>query len=116
MLAAPLFQTIRDEGAWRFPYARLHRHAWTDAVIGAASLGFTGITFLLAWLIASLFDVIGIDAIKELLQKDWFGRMLAGFAFGSAVGLLRERDALLATLQKLAMVALSVLAPILAIA
>jgi len=116
LIAAPLFQTIRDEGAWRFPYARLHRHAWTDAVIGAASLGFTGITFLLAWLIASLFDVIGIDAIKELLQKDWFGWMLAGFAFGSAVGLLRERDALLATLQKLAMVALSVLAPILAIA
>ena len=26
LVAAPLFQTIRDEGAWRFPYARLHRH------------------------------------------------------------------------------------------
>jgi hypothetical protein len=55
LIAAPLFQTIRDEGGWRFPYARLHRHAWTDAVIGAASLAFTGITFLLAWLIAVLF-------------------------------------------------------------
>ena len=84
LIAAPLFQTIRDEGAWRFPYARLHRHAWTDAVIGAASLFFTGITFLLAWLIASLFDVIGIDAIKDLLQEEWFGWMLAGFAFGGA--------------------------------
>ena len=58
LIAAPLFQTIRDEGAWRFPYARLHRHAWTDAVIGAASLAFTGITFMLAWLIASLFGVM----------------------------------------------------------
>ena len=116
LIAAPLFQTIRDEGAWRFPYARLHRHAWTDAVIGAASLGFTGVTFLLAWLIASLFDVIGIDAIKDLLQEEWFGWMLAGLAFGGAVGILRERDALLATLQKLAMVALAVLAPILAVA
>jgi hypothetical protein len=116
LIAAPLFQTIRDEGAWRFPYARLHRHAWTDAVIGAASLAFTGITFLLAWLIASLFDVIGIDAIKELLQEEWFGWMLAGFAFGGALGLLRERDALVATLQKLVMVVLSVLAPVLAVA
>jgi hypothetical protein len=116
LIAAPLFQTVRDEGAWRFPYARLHRHAWTDAVIGAASLGFTGVTFLLAWLIASLFDVIGIDAIKDLLQEEWFGWMLAGFAFGSAVGLLRERDALVATLQKLAMIVLSVLAPVLAVA
>jgi hypothetical protein len=116
LIAAPLFQTVRDEGAWRFPYARLHRHAWTDAVIGAASLVFTGVTFLLAWLIATLFDVIGIDAIKDLLQEEWFGWMLAGFAFGGALGLLRERDALVATLQKLVMVVLSVLAPVLAVA
>ncbi len=37
LLAEPLFQTVRDEGGWRFPYPRLHRHAWTDAVIGAAT-------------------------------------------------------------------------------
>ena len=116
LTAAPLFQTLRDEGAWRFPYARLHRHAWTDAVLGAAGLVFTGITFLLAWLIASLFDVIGIEAIKDLLQEEWFGWMLAGFAFGGALGLLRERDALVATLQKLVMVVLAVLAPVLAVA
>jgi hypothetical protein len=116
LVAAPLFQTVRDEGAWRFPYARLHRHAWTDAVIGAASLVFTGITFLLAWLIAGLFDVIGIEAIKDLLKEEWFSWMLAGLAFGGALGLLRERDALVATLQKLVMVVLSVLAPVLAVA
>jgi hypothetical protein len=116
LIAAPLFQTIRDEGAWRFPYARLHRHAWTDAVIGAASLAFTGITFLLAWLIASLFDVIGIDAIKELLKEEWFGWMLAGLAFGGAIGLLRERDGLAGALQRLVTVVLAVLAPVLAVA
>jgi hypothetical protein len=116
LIAAPLFQTVRDEGAWRFPYARLHRHAWTDAVIGAASLAFTGVTFLLAWLIASLFDVIGIEAIKDLLKEDWFNWMLAGLAFGGALGILRERDALVATLQKLVMVVFAVLAPVLAIA
>jgi len=116
LLAAPLFQTLRDEGAWRFPYARLHRHAWTDAVIGAAALGFVGVTFLLAWLIAGLFDLIGIDLVKDLLKESWFGWMLAGFAFGAAVGLLRERDALLATLQRLVMVVLGVLAPVLAAA
>ena len=116
LLAAPLFQTVRDECAWRFPYARLHRHAWTDAVIGAASLGFVGVTFLLAWLIAGLFDLIGIDLVKDLLGESWFGWMLAGFAFGAAVGLLRQRDALVATLQRLVMVVLGVLAPVLAAA
>ena len=116
LLAAPLFQTVRDEGAWRFPYARLHGHAWTDAVIGAASLAFVGITFLLAWLIAGLFDLIGIDVVKKLLREEWFGWMLAGFAFGASVGLLRERDALVGTLQRLVMVVLGVLAPVLAVA
>ncbi len=116
LLAAPLFQTMRDEGAWRFPYAKLHGHAWTDAVIGAAAIAFIGVTFLLAWLIAGLFDLIGIDVVKKLLQKDWFEWMLAGFAFGSTVGLLRERDGLVATLQRLVMVVLGVLAPVLAAA
>lgn len=114
LLAAPLFQTMRDEGARRFPYPRLHAHAWTDAVIGAASLAFVGITFLLAWLIAGLFDVIGIEVVKDLLEESWFGWMLAGFAFGASVGLLRERDALVGTLQRLVMVVLGVLAPVLA--
>ena len=116
LIAAPLFQTVRDEGTWRFPYERLHGHAWMDAVIGAASLFFTGVSFLLAWLIAGLFDLIGIDLLKDLLQDEWFGWMLAGFAFGAAVGMLRERDALLTTLQRLVMVVFSVLAPVLAVA
>ena len=116
LLAAPLFQTMRDEGARTLPYRRLHGHAWTDAVIGAASLVFVGISFALAWLIAGLFNLIGIKAIEKLLKEDWFGWMLAGFAFGAAVGLLRERDALVETLQRLVMVVLSVLAPVLAVA
>lgn len=116
LIAAPLFQTVRDEGAWRFPYARLHSHVWTDAVIGAASLAFTGVAFLLAFLISQLFELIGIKFFKDLLNEDWFSLMLAGFAFGAALGLLRERDALVATLQKLVLVIFSVLAPVLAFA
>jgi Domain of unknown function (DUF4153) len=116
LIAAPLFQTVRDEGAWRFPYARLHGHVWTDAVIGAASLAFTGVSFLLAFLIAQLFDLIGIKFFTELMREGWFSAMLAGFAFGGALGLLRERDALAATLLRLVLVIFSVLAPVLAMA
>jgi hypothetical protein len=116
MLAAPLFQTVRDEGRWSLPYHRLHGHAWSDAVIGAASLAFTGIAFLFAVLIAGLFDLIGIEQVRSLLQKQWFDLVFAGFAFGAAVGLLRERDRLLPMLQRLARIVLSVLAPPLAIA
>ena len=116
LIAAPLFQTIRDEAKRSLPYERLHGHAWADAVIGAASLVFTGITFLLSWLIAGLFDLIGIEAIKHLLQKEWFAWMLAGAAFGASVGLLRERDRLLPVLQRVLRIVLAVLAPPLAVA
>ena len=116
LLAAPLFQTLRDEGGWHFPYARLHGHAWADAVIGAAALAFVGVAFLLALLISGLFQLIGIKFFWTLLNAGWFDWSLGGFAFGSAVGLLRERDALVATLQRLVMVVLSVLAPVLAAA
>lgn len=116
LVAAPLFQAARDEGAWRFPPPLVFGHVWADAVIGAAALAFVGVTFLLALLIAGLFDLIGIDLLKQLLDEGWFGWSLAGFAFGAGVGILRERDALVATMQRLVLVILSVLAPVLAAA
>lgn len=123
VVAAPLFQTWRDHAVgardwrwWRLPYDRLHLHAWTDAVIGAAAGAFVGISMGLAFLIAGMFNLIGIDALRELLEEGWFVMGLAGAAFGGAVGLLRERDRLVGTLQRLVMVVLGVLAPVLAAA
>lgn len=123
LVATPLFQTRRDVASdwrfwklWQMPYERLHSHAWTDAVIGAASLAFVGITFLLIVLIGQMFKLIGINLIQDLLNDEWFGWLLAGAAFGGAVGLLRERDKLVSTLQRLVMIVLAVLAPVLAVA
>lgn len=123
LVATPLFQTRRDVAPdwrfwklWQMPYDRLHDHAWTDAVIGAAALAFVGVAFLLTVLIGEMFHLIGIELIRDLLRDEWFGWMLAGAAFGGAVGLLRERDRLVATLQKLVMIVLAVLAPVLAAA
>ncbi|MBY4636468.1 DUF4153 domain-containing protein [Sphingopyxis sp. XHP0097] len=123
LVATPLFQTRRDVAPdwrfwklWQMPYARLHSHAWADAVLGAASLAFVGVTFLLTVLIGQMFKLIGINLIFDLLNDEWFGWMLAGAAFGGAVGVLRERDRLVATLQRLVMIVLAVLAPVLAAA
>lgn len=113
-VASPLFQTLRDEGRKVLPYPRVHRYAWTDAIIGGASLAFTGLTFLLGFLLGALFDAIGIPVLKDLLQEGWFAWMLAGAAFGSASAVLREKDPLLGTLQRLVMLVFSVLAPVLA--
>lgn len=123
LIATPFFQTRRDVAddgrywkLWRLPYARLHNHAWTDAVIGAAGVAFAGITLLLALLIGGMFNVIGIKFISNLMEEGWFIVPLAGAGFGGAVGLLRERDRLVSVMQRLVMVTLSVLAPVLAAA
>ena len=115
-IAGPLFQVIRDLGRPELTYAPLHRYVWDDAIIGAASFAFTGLTFLLAFLLAQLFDAIGIDVLKDLLGEGWFMWMLAGTAFGAASAILRERAPLLATLQRLVTVVISVLAPVFAVA
>ena len=113
-IAAPLFQVVRDEGRLALPYPALHRYVWTDAIIGAASLAFTGLTFLMIFLLAQLFDAIGIPVFRQMLEKGWFVWMLAGAAFGAASAILRERAPLLGTLQRLVTLVASILAPILA--
>lgn len=115
-IAGPLFQVVRDRGRPELPYAPLHRYVWDDAIIGAASFAFTGLTFLLAFLLAQLFEAIGIDLLSDLLDEGWFDWMLAGTAFGAASAILRERAPLLATLQRLVTVIISVLAPVFAVA
>ncbi len=120
-IAAPFFQAWREVGGgrrwpWRLPYAALHTHAWTNGVIGGAALAFVALSWLLSWLVAMMFDLIGIDALERLLGEGWFALALTGAAFGAAVGLLRERDRVVAAMQRLVTVVLGVLAPLLAAA
>ncbi|QPQ55538.1 DUF4153 domain-containing protein [Allosphingosinicella flava] len=114
VIAAPLFQTIRDEGEARLPYPSVHVHAWTNIVLWVLACGFSLLVFLMMWLVAALFDLIGIDFVKYLMRQDWFMWMLAGSAFGGVMGLLRDRDQVLFVVQRVAMTILAVLAPILA--
>jgi len=115
-IAAPLFQGWRDGGQqkWHIPYVETHNRAWTNVSLWFAAWAFVGIVFLLALLLSALFNLIGIDALEELLKKSWFSMMLAGGSFGGAVGLLRDRERIVLMLQRVIMTVLSVLAPVLA--
>lgn len=118
-IAAPLFQAWGDAGMPRPPrlaqlsYPNLHDRAWMNVVLWFACWLFTGIVWLLIYLIGQLFALIGIDAIKDLMGQSWFGMGLTGAAFGAAAGLMRDRERILITLQTVVRRVLSVLAPIL---
>ena len=114
-IAAPLFQSVRDEGGWKLGYAAVHSHAWTNIVMWFAGWAFVLIAFLLAFLLAELFNLIGVTLLRDDLRESAFAFALGGAAGGAASGLLRDRDKVLALLQRVVTTILSVLAPVLAL-
>ena len=116
LLAAPLFQAWRDGGRRSLDPGRVHLHLWSDAAIAAAGLAFAVITWGLTWLIAGLFDLIGIKVLSRALGHSWVALPLLAATWGAGVGVLRERDAIVATMLRLVFAVMSVLAPIFAVA
>lgn len=114
-IAVPLFQAARDAGGRRFDDEIVHAYVWTNLILGFAACAFVGATLLLVLLLSELFNLIGLDQLRRLLGKGWFMWPLACGAFGAAVGLLRDRDKVLGTLQRVVRAVLSVLAPVLAL-
>lgn len=114
-IAAPLFQAAREGGFRRISYPLAHDHAWTNAVLWCLSWAFVVVVMLLSWLLAALFDLIGIELLSDLLRKEWFWRPLVGLAFGLGLALLREQRRIVGLLQNVAMLVLGVLAPVLAV-
>lgn len=115
VIAVPLFQASRDAGRWNLDYRSVHAHMLTNIVLWFVAWGFVLITFLLVLLLSELFQLIGIGLLRDLINKPWFPWLLIGGALGAAIGLLRDRDKIVGTLQRVATAVLSFLAPILAV-
>jgi len=115
LLAVPLFQADFFHRRLRTDYKDIHYFVWTDAITGAGAFAFLGLAWLLIWLVASLFDLVGIP-FRELVQADWFGWMFAGLTLGAGLGTLRNQLKIIGTLQSVVLLVLSILALPLAIA
>ncbi|HYW14736.1 MAG TPA: DUF4153 domain-containing protein, partial [Allosphingosinicella sp.] len=114
VIAVPLFQASRDAGRWNLDYPAVHAHILTNIVLWFVAWGFVLVTVLLVLLLSELFQLIGIDLLKDLFDEPWAPWLLVGGALGAAIGLLRDRDRIVGTLQRVATAILSFLAPILA--
>ncbi|ANU08621.1 DUF4153 domain-containing protein [Paraurantiacibacter namhicola] len=110
LLALPLFQAGFHRLRFRTDYKATHWHVWSDAITAAGALAFTGLSWLVLYLLASLFDLIGIDFLELLTREGWFGWMFSGAAFGAALGVLRNQLSIIGTLQGVVMLVLSLLA------
>jgi hypothetical protein len=114
-LAVPLFQSNFHRRRFAVPYREIHFNVWTDALSAAGALAFTGLSWALLFVLDQLFQLVGITLIDTLVKEGWFAWMYSGAAFGAGLGTLRNELKILATLQSVAMLVLSILAVPLAV-
>src|SRR3569623_1818011 len=115
-LSVPLFQAGFYKSRFATPYCDTHFFVWTDVVSGGGALAFTGLTFAMTAVLGQRFHLLKIDFLKDLLEQEWCDWMLAGGAFGAALGVLRNQLKVLGTLQRVGLLVLSLLAVALAAA
>lgn len=102
------------EGRWRAAYRRYFDDGWRDAVRLGLGACFVGALWLLLFLGAALFKIIGIDALADLLRKLWFAWPVSTLFFAIAVHLTDVRANLVAGARTLALTLLAWLLPVLA--
>jgi len=89
--------------------------AWMAGVQLAASIAFAGTFWLLLFLGAALFNVIGLSFLGDLLEQGWFFLPLTGLAFATAVHLTDVRHGLIRGVRTIALMLLSWLLLVLAV-
>ncbi|MGV3578489.1 DUF4153 domain-containing protein [Brevundimonas sp.] len=81
--------------------------AWMAGVQLALSIAFAGAFWLLLFLGAALFNIIGLSFLGDLIQEAWFSFPLTGLAFATAVHLTDVRDGLIRGVRTIALMLLS---------
>ena len=89
------------------PFPAYFDTAWKAGVQLALSIGFTGAFWILLYLGAALFNIIGLKFLEELLQKEWFSIPVTTLAFAIAVQLTDVRDALIRGVRSVVLMLLS---------
>jgi len=97
------------------PYPLYFDWAWKDAVQVALSVAFIGVLWVLLELGGELFALIGIRALKELLEKGWFAGPLTGAGFAAGVQLTDVRVALIRGVRLVGLALLSWLLPVMTV-
>jgi hypothetical protein len=88
---------------------------WKHGVQAVLSLGFTGAFWLLLFLAAALFKLIGVDAIGTLIRREWFIFPASAVMFAAAVQLTDVRANLVRGVRTVALTLLAWLLPLMAL-
>ncbi len=95
------------ERRWIAAFPTYFDTAWKAGVQLALSIGFTGAFWLLLYLGAALFNVIGLSFLDYLLRQDWFSIPITTLTFAVAVHLTDVRDGLIRGVRTVVLMLLS---------
>ncbi|MDR6093538.1 DUF4153 domain-containing protein [Stenotrophomonas sp. SORGH_AS_0321] len=92
-ISLPWWQHRLQHGHWRASYDALFERAWQNGLTLALALLFTGLTWMLLWLWASLFGLLKITFFTELFREDAFIALATGTlaGFGILIGRTQQR-------------------------
>jgi hypothetical protein len=96
----PFVQLRLASGGWRPSYPPLFDFAWRNALLVGLGAAFTGVFWMLLWLWAKLFDLLGIDFFANLFGEEAFAIPATTVAFGVGVQLAGSVDRLQSVLRQ----------------
>jgi hypothetical protein len=101
--------------SWIAPYARYFETATKQAVQLALSLAFTGAFWLVLFLGAQLFKLIGLTFFQTMIEHAWFAIPATALAMALAVHISDIRASIVEGIRSIALTLLSWLLPLLAV-
>lgn len=96
-------------------YACLFDNAWTIFVKATAAGVFLGAFWLVILLAISLFDLVGLTFLEDLVRIEWVSAGLSGMVWGLALGVLSDLRGVVVTLRWVALGLLRLLMPLVAV-
>ena len=98
LLIMPFLQARLVEGRWRPRYELLFSSAWSNKLLLAEAAAFTGLFWLLLFLWAQLFRMLGIRFFEELFEEPIFVYPVTSIVFGVALKLIGSLERFTAVL------------------
>ena len=93
-------------------YHSYFESSWKLLIQIAFAVVFTGVFWLVLQLGASLFEMIKLNFLKELLEKSWFSIPITTFAFAYALHITDVRPGIVSGIRSLLLVLLSWILPV----
>jgi hypothetical protein len=111
-IAHALVQAGGQEGRRIASYPTYFETSWTLLVQLKFALFFVCVLWMILWMGASLFMLVKLDFLRELLTKSWFAIPVSAFAFSCALHLTDVRPAIVRGIRTLLLMLLSWMLPV----